>query len=113
MIEGFRKTGAVTPQKGKARDKSVRVEENIILVKVHYENETKTSNKSTAKDLQLSCQSVPRIFKDDIKIKPYKMWRCQELTTQHRVQRMKFSHWFMEEDIDLQLIFFLMKSGSS
>ena len=27
MIEGFRNTGAVTPRKRKARDKSVRVEE--------------------------------------------------------------------------------------
>ena len=36
VIEGFRKTGAVTPRKRKVRDISVRVEENIIRVKVHY-----------------------------------------------------------------------------
>ena len=71
VIEGFRKTGAVTPRKRKARDKSVRVEENIIRVKVHYENDPKTSIRSTAKDLQLSYQSVRKILKDDPKMKPY------------------------------------------
>ena len=114
MIEGFRKIAAVTPRKRKARDKSVRVEENIIRVKVHYENDPKTSIRLTAKDLQLSYQSVRRILEDDLKIKPYKMWRCQELTDQHKDHRMEFCCWFMEEDIDPQLIiFFLMKSGSS
>ena len=39
-------------------------------------------------------------------MKPYKMWRCQELTNQDRDQRKEFCRWFMEEDIDPQLIFF-------
>ena len=42
VIEGFRKTGAVTPRKRKARDKSVIDEENIIRFKVHYKNEDRT-----------------------------------------------------------------------
>ena len=39
-------------------------------------------------------------------MKPYKMWRCQELTDQHRDQRMEYCRWFMEENIDPQLIIF-------
>ena len=62
--------------------------------------------RSTAKDLQLSYQSVRSILKDDLQMKPYKMWRWQELTDQHRDQRMKFCNWFMEEDIDPQLVVF-------
>ena len=73
VIEGLRKTGAVTPRKRKARDKSVRVEENIICVKVHYENDPEMSTRFTAKNQHLSYQSVRRILKDDLKRKPYKM----------------------------------------
>ena len=90
VIEEYRRTGAVTHRKRKARDKSVRVEENIICVKVHYENDPEMSTRFTAKNQHLSYQSVRRILKNDLKMKPYKMWSCQELTDQHRDQRMEF-----------------------
>ena len=55
---------------------------------------SKNVNFWTAKDLQLFYQSVRRIL-NDLKMKPYKMWRCQKLTDQHRDQRMEFCRWFM------------------
>ena len=61
----------------------------LFALKIHYENDPKTSIRSTAKDLELSYQSMRRILKDD-----------EELTYQHRDGRKQFCRWFMEEDID-------------
>jgi AraC-like DNA-binding protein len=96
----FRKTGSVTPPKRKGSVKRVAVADNIDRVKTLYEEQPRGSLRATARDLHLSYRSLRVILKEDLKMKPYKIHRCQELTNQHKEQRIQFCQWFMEGDID-------------
>lgn len=61
--------------------KRVAVAVNIDRVKTLYEEQPKISLRATARDLQLSYRSLRVILKEDLKMKLYKIHRCQELTS--------------------------------
>jgi inhibitor of nuclear factor kappa-B kinase subunit alpha len=106
VIETFRRTESVSPPKRKGSRKSVMVEENIVRVKNHFSNNPRASIRSAANVLQLSCSSLRNILKHELKMQPYKLHRSQELSNDHKQQRVKFCHWVTEEEIDPQMIIF-------
>ncbi|CAF4702284.1 unnamed protein product, partial [Rotaria sp. Silwood2] len=87
------KRGTIDPKRRSGRPRTTRTTKFMSLVKANVENKRrksirKTNALLTRKQLKSSYDSVQRVLKDDIKIKPWKIPRSQKITSLHREQRM-------------------------
>ena len=55
--------------------------------------------------------SLRGILKEDLKMKPYRLHRSQELTEDHKKQRYDFCRWMINDGIDLNKIIFTDENG--
>ena len=107
VITRFRKTGSVSPEKGpEARQKRARTAENVAKVRDHFMETPRTSLRKYSHVLAIKKTSLREIKKKNLKMKPYKLHRSQELTEDHKKQRYDFCKWIIDEEIDPNKIIF-------
>ena len=81
VIERFRRTGSVSPEKGlKTRQKRVCTAKNVAKVRNHFVETPKAFLRKSSHVLGIKKTSLREILKKDLKMKPYKLHRSQELT---------------------------------
>ena len=70
----------------------MRTDENISNVKEMIENCQFLSVKKISAQVRIARESVGRILKVDLKLKPYKIQTCQQLTESDNERRLQFCH---------------------
>lgn len=80
------------PIKNSGRPRTIRTYTNIIKVKNLLK--LKHSARLISKKLKLNRESVRRIIKQDLKLKPYRFIRCSKLTEAQKIKRKKFAIWW-------------------
>jgi len=96
IIERFRRTGSVSPEKGlKTRQKRVCTAKNVVKVRNHFVETPKASLRKSSHVLGIKKTSLREILKKDLKMKPYKLYRSQELP-EERPQ--KLTVWLLQMD---------------
>ena len=64
------------------------------------------SIKSISRKLGFSNTTTHRILRQNLKFKPFKTHRCQELTEEHKTQRLTFCRFILQSNINLQNVVF-------
>jgi hypothetical protein len=105
VLEQFKISGVKTPiRPGKPASK--RTPEAKTLVTETILEDPQTSLRRIARKLDFTLGTTYRILREDIKMKPYKFQRSQELTEDHIKQRLDFCCRINSSDIDPQKIIF-------
>ena len=78
--------------------KPVRFGENIEAVLMSVEATPKKSVQRISAELGVSQSSVHRIFRHDLKMKPYHIFVHQGLTPENALQRRTMCSWFLRQD---------------
>ncbi len=76
------------------------------LIQQEMDQHPQTSIRREARKLDFSYYTTQKTMKHDLKLKPYKLHRCQELTENHKFQRLNFCHWISQTNMDPQKIIF-------
>ena len=67
---------------------------------------SRQSIRNVARKLNFKESTTYRIMRNELKMKPYKLHRCQTLSAEHKTQRVQFCQWFTENAIDPQKVIF-------
>ena len=104
IFSHFRETGAVQRKQGSG--KKAQNPEAKALIKFEFERRPEDSLRNVARKLDFSKTYVHKIAKNELKLKPYKFHKSQELTENHKKQRNEFCEWVVTSKIDPQKIIF-------
>lgn len=83
-IARYRDTGSVARREGSGRTRTVTSEEMIQKVKELIQRNPGLSGRQMAQEMNISFQSMQRILKHDLKLKPYKTQQIHELPATHK-----------------------------
>ena len=76
------------------------------LIKTEIERCPQDSVRKVARKLNFSKSFVHQTLRNELKMKPYKFYKSQELTENHKKQRNEFCQWVITCEIDPQKIIF-------
>ena len=99
----FQQNGTVKRAPGSGRK---QIPSAKLLVQSEIQDNPVSSVRQVSRKVGVSKTTVHRKLKFDLKLKPYKFNRCQQLTENHREQRLEFCRWIEERNIDVQKVIF-------
>ena len=105
VVENFKEKG-IGKGKKSGRPISKRTPEAKLLVVNELKENPMQSVRKIARKLNFETSTTYNIIKHELKFKPYKLHRCQQLTEDHKSQRVGFCQWFSENNIDAQNVIF-------
>lgn len=76
------------------------------LIQREVDENPMKSIRQIAKKLDFGKTTTNEILRDQLKLKPYKLHRCQELSEDHKNQRSVFCNWILDNNIDPHKIIF-------
>lgn len=91
-IKRYNETGSIEKRHGGGWKKTATSPEMVRRVKARIDRNPRRSARKMATELRISDRSMRRILKNVVKVKPYKIQKCQNLTPQQmkvRVERAK------------------------
>ena len=71
-----------------------------VIVDKEMDKISKQSLCKFTRKLDMSTSTVYRALKMELHLKPYKFYQAQDLTIEYKRQRLKFSSWISDENID-------------
>ena len=90
IIKKFERSGCVCNDKRSGRPRSVRSEENIAQISALLETDSSSSVRMIASETGIKRESVRKILRKDMKLKPYKVNILHELLAQDFLRREQF-----------------------
>ena len=99
-IARFNETASAKPSSGGGSNKSVRTVENILRVKNAIEEDMTLSVRALSLQLDLKQTTVWEILRKDLKMFPYKAKTTTSLQPRHKLDRIEFARWLLEEPED-------------
>lgn len=90
-IKRFEETGSIKKRYGGGRRSTSTGRANVANVRKRMARNSERSAAQMARELNVSDRSVRRILKDKLKLKPFKRFKSQELTTLQRSKRFERS----------------------
>jgi hypothetical protein len=104
IFNHFQEHGTVKRIKGKGRP--CKPPTAAVLVQEEVRKNPATSIRRISRDLSIPISTTYKIMRSDLHLKPFKYHRSQELTEQHKRQRLEFCHWILASNIDPQKVIF-------
>ena len=86
-------TGTVSTSHSPACPRIIRTSATIDKVRNRLKGRGRVSARKLSKELKLSCTSIQRILKDDLRFFPYKIIIKPFLTNAHKAERKRFANW--------------------
>ena len=106
VIENFSDNGSVTKKKYRRESSKLNEAKVLLQSELNMESSNQVSVRKLARKLDLTSSITYKAMKTESKLKPYKFHRSQVLTDEHKRQRVKFSEWILNSNIDVQKVIF-------
>ena len=105
VVESFKRNG-ISKKKSKGPKISKATPEAQQLVTEVIQQHPTNSIRQIAKRLDFTTSTTHKILRKQLKMKPYKFHKCQELSEDHKSQRLNFCSWMIDSNIEPQKIIF-------
>ena len=106
VIEHFSDIGSVSKKKKDRQSSKLAAAKVLVQSELEMESFNQVSVRKVARKLDLSSSTAYRAMKLESKLKPFKFNRSQVLTDDHKRQRVNFSDWILNSNIDEQRVIF-------
>lgn len=87
-IARYRDTGSIAKRHGGGRKKTATSSEMVRKVKKRIERNPRRSGRQMARELHISVERMQHILKNELKVKPYKFQKMQDLTDAQKKVRL-------------------------
>ena len=99
-ITRFNETASAKPNSGGGSKMSVRTPQNILRVKDAIDEDKTLSVRALSLQLDIDQTTVWRILRKDLMMFPYKAKTTTSLLPRHKLERIEFSRWLLEQPED-------------
>ena len=99
-ITRFNETASAKPNSGGGSKMSVRTPQNILRVKDAIDEDKTLSVRALSLQLDIDQTTVWRILRKDLMMFPYKAKTTTSLLPRHKLERIEFSRWLLEQPAD-------------
>ena len=100
VVNRFKETGCVKGRNPPGPLKTKIMDDTVNTIKAMMENDPTTSIRQLASEMNLGIGTVWEILRKELKLYPYKPKNVQPLSEAHKLGRLQFSRWILDQSPD-------------